>query len=102
MNNLSDLSYAVTQACMAKTKLVEADEKEKGQRALLNLGHTFGHALEAWTNYSERLLHGEGVSIGCIMAFKFSQTLGLCSERDVQRVLQHFMTVGLKTSFKDI
>ena len=87
---------------MAKCKIVVADEKERGERALLNLGHTFGHALESLTNYSDKLLHGEGVSIGCVLAFKYSKELGFCSYEDVDRVIKHFKAVGLKTELTDI
>ena len=96
------INYAVWKSCKAKAKIVIADEKEKGQRALLNLGHTFGHALEASTNFSNKLLHGEGVSIGCILAFKFSWELGFCDKKSVELVQNHFKSVGLKTDFKDI
>ena len=100
--NVTAVSYAIKRSCQTKAKIVVADEKEKGQRALLNLGHTFGHAIEAAANYSDKILHGEAVSIGCVLAFKFSEELGLCSSEDVQRVLKHFVSVGLKTDFKDI
>ena len=96
------INIAVRKACMAKCKIVVADEKERGKRALLNLGHTFGHALESLTNYSDKLLHGEGVSIGCVLAFKYSKELGFCSYEDVDRVIKHFKAVGLKTKLTDI
>ncbi|MDG2474083.1 MAG: 3-dehydroquinate synthase [Paracoccaceae bacterium] len=96
------VNYAVWKSCMAKAEIVIADEKEKGRRALLNLGHTFGHALESATNYSDTLIHGEGVSIGCILAFKFSRELGHCSRKNVERVIKHFKSVGLKTDFNDV
>lgn len=95
-------NLAVKKACTAKARIVMADEKEKGQRALLNLGHTFGHALEAATNYSDRLLHGEAVSIGCVLAFRFSNEIGLCSSNEVDRVTSHFKFMGLKTDINDI
>ena len=100
--NSQSVNYAVRQACFNKAKIVISDEKEKGLRAVLNLGHTFGHALEASTNYSDKLLHGEGVAIGCILAFKYSRELGFCSDNDVERVFNHFEEVGLKTGFKDV
>ena len=77
--------------------IVSADEREGGVRALLNLGHTFGHALEAETGYSDRLLHGEAVAIGMVMAFDLSARLGLCSGQDATRARHHLATVGLPT-----
>ena len=103
LNNGSDyINYAVKKACLTKVNIVIADEKENGKRALLNLGHTFGHVLERSTNYSDKLLHGEGVSIGCILAFKFSEELGFCNHEHVQRVERHFKQVGLKTNLNEI
>jgi 3-dehydroquinate synthase len=75
-----------------KADIVARDETEQGDRALLNLGHTFGHALEAATGYSDRLLHGEGVAIGCALAFELSARLGLCSQEDPSRVRPIFPT----------
>ena len=95
-------NLAVKKACETKAKIVMADEKENSERALLNLGHTFGHALEAATNYSDRLLHGEAVSIGCVLAFKFSNEIGICNSSEVDRVINHFLSMGLKTEIKDI
>ncbi|KAA5605059.1 3-dehydroquinate synthase [Roseospira marina] len=86
---------AIAISCRAKAAVVAADEREAGQRALLNLGHTFGHALEAETGYGPDLLHGEGVSIGMVMAFDLSHRLGLCAGPDVERVRRHFEAVGL-------
>jgi 3-dehydroquinate synthase len=87
---------AVETSARAKAVIVEADEKEeKGTRALLNLGHTFGHALETFAGYSDRLLHGEAIAIGMRLAFTFSAELGLCPERDVIRVERHLAAVGL-------
>lgn len=74
-----------------------ADEKEQGRRALLNLGHTFGHALEAAAGYDGRLLHGEAVAIGMVMAFDLSFRLGLCTKEDLERVEEHLALVGLPT-----
>ncbi len=88
---------AVVTSCQAKADIVAADEREAGQRALLNLGHTFGHALEAETGYSDMLLHGEGVAIGSIMAFDLSVRVGLCPSEDAARVHRHFAAVGLGT-----
>jgi 3-dehydroquinate synthase len=89
---------AVAQSCRAKAAVVVRDEREDGDRALLNLGHTFGHALERIVRYDpERLVHGEGVAIGLCLAFRFSARLGLCSEEDAARVEAHLRTVGLPT-----
>ncbi|MEP9351985.1 3-dehydroquinate synthase [Xanthobacter sp. KR7-65] len=93
---------AVAASCMAKAAIVARDEKETGDRALLNLGHTFGHALEASAGYSDRLLHGEGVAIGMALAFAFSARLGLCSGQDVTRVVRHLEAVGLPTKISDV
>jgi 3-dehydroquinate synthase len=82
--------YAVVTACRAKARIVAEDEREAGARALLNLGHTFGHALEAATGYSDALLHGESVAIGIAMAFDLSTSLGLCPPEDAARVRRHF------------
>jgi len=89
--------HAVTTSCAAKAAIVAADEREAGQRALLNLGHTFGHALEAETGYGDALLHGEAVAIGMVMAFDLSARLGLCRLDDAARVRRHLAAVGLPT-----
>jgi 3-dehydroquinate synthase len=90
---------AVETSARAKAVVIEADEKEeKGTRALLNLGHTFGHALEAFAGYSDRLLHGEAIAIGMRLAFTFSAELGLCPKSDVIRVERHLAAVGLPVS----
>lgn len=88
---------AVLTSCKAKAAIVAADEREAGQRALLNLGHTFGHALEAETGYGDALLHGEAVAIGMIMAFDLSVRLGLCPPDDANRLRRHLTAVGLST-----
>ena len=91
------LAHAVAQSCRAKAAVVAADERETlDLRALLNLGHTFGHALEAETGFSDRLLHGEAVGIGMAQAFRFSAKLGLCSGQDAVRVTRHLETAGLR------
>lgn len=90
-------SYAIEVSTRAKAGVVQADEKEKGQRALLNLGHTFGHALETAAGYDGRLLHGEAVAIGIVMAFDLSSRMGLCSRDDFERVERHFTDIGLPT-----
>ena len=89
---------AVAQSCRAKAAVVLRDEREEGERALLNLGHTFGHALERITGYDPaRLVHGEGVAIGIAQAFRFSARLGLCAAADAERVESHLTAVGLPT-----
>ncbi|WP_202397755.1 MULTISPECIES: 3-dehydroquinate synthase [Pseudooceanicola] len=93
---------AVKRSCEMKAEIVARDETEQGDRALLNLGHTFGHALEAATGYSARLLHGEGVAIGCALAFELSAKLGLCAQEDPSRVRAHLRDMGMKVDLKDI
>ena len=92
------VAYAVEVSCKAKAAIVEEDERESGRRALLNLGHTFGHALETAAGYDGRLLHGEAVAIGMVMAFEMSENMRLCSREDVDRVEEHLGTLGLMTS----
>jgi len=86
---------AIVRACEMKAEIVNQDERETGRRALLNLGHTFAHALEAETGMGETLLHGEAVSIGMVLAFDLSVALGLCPAEDAERVRSHFQSVGL-------
>ena len=93
---------AVKRSVEMKARIVERDETEQGERALLNLGHTFCHALEAATGYSDRLLHGEGVAIGCALAFELSARMGLCSQEDPSRVRAHLKNMGMKTDLADI
>lgn len=93
---------AVAASCRAKALIVGRDEREAGERALLNLGHTFAHALEAATGYSERLLHGEAVAVGMVLAHQLSVKLGLCSETDAARAIAHLAAVGLPTKLSDI
>ena len=94
---------AIATSCQAKADVVAADERENGQRALLNLGHTFGHALEAATHYdSARLVHGEGVSIGMVLAHQFSARMNLASPDDGKRVEAHLRDVGLPTTMGEI
>ena len=94
--------YAVTRSVEMKAGIVARDETEEGERALLNLGHTFCHALEKATGYSGRLLHGEGVAIGCALAFEVSQRLGLCSQEAPSRVRAHLQAMGMKCDLADI
>jgi 3-dehydroquinate synthase len=91
------LQHAIATSCRAKAAIVAADEREGGQRALLNLGHTFGHAFEADTGFGNRLLHGEGVAIGMVLAFELSASMGLCSTTDAQAAKAHLDAVGLPT-----
>ncbi len=93
---------AIARSCQAKARFVIADEFEGGVRALLNLGHTFGHALEAATDYSDRLLHGEGVAIGMMLAHRFSARMGLAPSQDITRIERHLQNAGLPTTLSDI
>lgn len=96
------LEYAVSHSCEMKAAIVARDERESGERALLNLGHTFGHALEAATGYSDRLLHGEGVAIGTVLAYRLSERLGLSPAEDTARIERHLKAVGLPAAIADI
>ncbi len=93
---------AVRRSVQMKADIVARDETEQGDRALLNLGHTFGHALEAATGYSSRLLHGEGVAIGCALAFETSARLGLMSQEAPSRFRAHLADMGMKRDLADI
>ena len=92
--------YEVMTSCRAKAEIVGEDEREEGRRALLNLGHTFGHALEAATGFGPELLHGEAISIGMVMAFELSVRLGLAPAADAARVRRHFAAMGLPTGLE--
>jgi 3-dehydroquinate synthase len=95
--------HAIAVSCRAKAAIVARDEREIGDRALLNLGHTFGHALEAACGYSDRLLHGEAIAIGTALAFDFSATRqGLVSKAEAARAIRHLAAVGLPTRISDI
>lgn len=96
------LSHAVKTSCASKAAIVGADERESGMRALLNLGHTFAHALEAAAGFDGRLLHGEAVSIGMVLAHRLSVKMGLCSGQDAVRMENHLKSCGLKTEVRDI
>jgi 3-dehydroquinate synthase len=94
---------AIATSVRAKVAIVETDEREdSGMRALLNLGHTFGHALEAYAGYSDRLLHGEAIAIGMRLAFSFSAEQGLCSAGDVEQIERHLEAVSLPGRIADI
>jgi 3-dehydroquinate synthase len=93
---------AVRRSCEMKAGIVLRDETEQGDRALLNLGHTFGHALEAATGYSDRLLHGEGVAVGMALAFALSARLGLCPQEEPSRLVAHLRAMGMPAALADI
>ena len=98
-----DRRHAIAESCRAKAAVVAADEREGGARALLNLGHTFGHALERAVGYDPaRLVHGEGVALGMAMAHRFSASQGLCPDGDAARVEAHLRAVGLPTRLADL
>ena len=101
-NDPTILAEAVERSVRAKALIVARDETETGDRMLLNLGHTFGHALEAWAGYSSRLLHGEAVAIGMAQAFRFSEAQGLCVRGTGARVEKHLKAAGLPTRVADI
>jgi len=96
------LRHAVLTGCAAKAAIVAADEREAGARALLNLGHTFAHALEAETGFGDELRHGEAVAIGMVMAFDLSAGLGLCPTEDAARVRRHLAALGLPTGLDSV
>lgn len=96
------MAYAVARSCQMKAEIVGRDERESGERALLNFGHTFGHALEAECGYSSELLHGEAVGIGMVIAARLSANLGLCAEDVPLRITRHLRDVGLKSEISDI
>jgi 3-dehydroquinate synthase len=93
---------AIVTSCRMKARVVEADEREAGQRALLNLGHTFAHAIEACAGYSGKVLHGEAVAVGCALAFDLSERLKLCTPGAASRVRGWFAAAGLPTTFADL
>jgi 3-dehydroquinate synthase len=94
--------HAIATCCRAKAAIVARDERETGERALLNLGHTFGHALEAATGFSDRLFHGEGVSIGMVLAAELSAQLRMIAQSDAARIRNHLAAVGLPTHLQEI
>jgi shikimate kinase/3-dehydroquinate synthase len=96
------LTHGLAISVQGKADIVARDETETGDRMLLNLGHTFGHAVEAWAGFSDRLLHGEAVAIGIALAFRFSKALGFASEEAAQRTQAHLAAVGLPTRIGDI
>jgi 3-dehydroquinate synthase len=92
----------VAHSCRMKAEIVARDERETGDRALLNFGHTFGHALEAATGYGDRLLHGEAIAIGMSLAFRLSSELGLCNGQDGERFARHLKETGLPIALDNI
>ncbi|MEM6811912.1 MAG: 3-dehydroquinate synthase [Pseudomonadota bacterium] len=103
LNTKNDaLIKAIEISCQSKSNVVAADETEKGQRALLNLGHTFGHALEAACKYDGRLLHGEAIAIGMVLAFELSVKMEICPQEDLQKVIAHFERYDIKTRIAQI
>ena len=93
---------AIATSCRHKAAIVGRDERETGERALLNFGHTFGHALEAATAYSDRLLHGEAIALGFVLAFDLSSQLGLCNPAEGKRAAEHLSAAGLPTRLSQI
>jgi 3-dehydroquinate synthase len=100
--NAQARTKAILASCRHKAEIVAQDEREEGARALLNLGHTFAHALEIETGYGEELLHGEAVAIGLVLAFELSSMLGRCSGEDAARVRRHLAAVGLPTGLEGL
>jgi 3-dehydroquinate synthase len=98
----ASLTHAIRESCAAKAAIVGEDEKESGARALLNLGHTFGHALEAEAGYGGSLLHGEAVAIGMVQAFEFSAFQGLCPASDAERVKRYLQACGLPVDIRHL
>jgi len=96
------LTYAILKSCQMKAEIVSRDELETGDRALLNLGHTFGHAVEAWAGYSGALLHGEGVALGMVLAAQCSEAQGLCGASVAERLKGHLAEFGLPVDFKSL
>ena len=96
------IRHAVEMSCRAKADIVAQDEKESDRRALLNFGHTFGHAFEAEAGFHDLLLHGESIAFGILCAFELSRRLELCSSQDAERVRSHFSKVGLPTNLNGI
>jgi 3-dehydroquinate synthetase len=94
--------HAIAVSCRMKAAIVSRDERETGERALLNLGHTFGHALEAAAGFSDRLLHGEAISLGMALAFRFSALRGLMPVTEAERVERHLAAVGLPTDIRSV
>ena len=95
------LNEIIRKSCEIKTYIIKNDEKENGKRALLNLGHTFGHAIESFGKYDGTIIHGEAVSIGICLAFKLSSKMGYCSNIETARVINFFKKLNLPTSLQE-
>ena len=100
--NKLKLKKIISRSCEIKSEIIKNDEKENGQRAILNLGHTFGHAIESFAKYDGTIIHGEAVSIGICLAFKLSHKMGFCDQTEKERVIDFFEKLKLPTSFKHI
>jgi 3-dehydroquinate synthase len=96
------LSEVISKSCEIKSLIIKNDEKENGKRALLNLGHTFGHAIESFCKYDGTIIHGEAVSIGICLAFKLSSKMGYCPQIETERVVNFFKKLTLPTSLQDV
>ena len=96
------LRHAILTSCTAKARIVEADERESGRRALLNLGHTFAHAVESVCGYDGRLLHGEAVAVGMALAYQLAGEMGLCTGQDGGRASAHIAASGLSVRLGEI
>jgi 3-dehydroquinate synthase len=101
-NGTAAREHAIATSCRMKADIVARDERETGERALLNLGHTFGHAFEAAAGFSDRLLHGEAIAIGMVLAFEFSARLNLLPPTESERVVRHLAAVGLPTHVSEV
>ena len=101
-NQPAPREYAVLKSVQAKAEIVRRDERETGDRMLLNLGHTFGHAFEAAAGFSDKLLHGEAIGLGMALAFEFSARRGLIAKADAERAIRHLAAVGLPTHIKEV
>ena len=100
--NQGALTHAIRISCQIKADIVKEDEKENGKRALLNLGHTYGHAMESVGGYDGRILHGEGVSVGMVLAYKTAQIMNTATEQDTMRVITHLKSIGMPTCLSEI
>ena len=100
--NEDALMHAIGVSCQTKAGIVKEDEKENGKRALLNLGHTYGHAMESVGGYDGRILHGEGVSVGMVLAYKTAQIMDTATGQDTMRVIKHLKSIGLPTCPSEI
>ena len=96
------LCEIISKSCKIKSSIIKNDEKENGKRALLNLGHTFGHAIESFSKYDGTIIHGEAVSIGICLAFKLSTKMGYCPHIETERVIKFFKKLDLPTSLQEV